>query len=101
MYGIIGKISAVEGSRDELADVLLNGIAGMPGCLSYVVANDPKDPNGIWVTEVWESQTAHEASLSLSSVQEAIRKGRPMIAGFGERHITEPLGGHGLREAAR
>lgn len=96
MYGIIGRIDAVEGSRDALAAVLLEGIAGMPGCLSYVVANDPEDVNALWVTEVWEDEESHQESLSLPAVQEAIRKGRPMIAGFGERHITTPLGGHGL-----
>jgi quinol monooxygenase YgiN len=25
----------------------------VPGCLSYVVADDPTDANGIWITEVW------------------------------------------------
>ncbi|HSH44959.1 MAG TPA: putative quinol monooxygenase [Longimicrobiales bacterium] len=96
MYGIIGKIIAAEGSRDELANVLLDGIAGMPGCLSYIVARDAEDPNALWVTEVWDTEESHQASLSLPSVQEAIQKGRPMIADFGERHITTPLGGQGL-----
>lgn len=96
MYGIIGKIMAVEGSRDALAAVLMDGIGGMPGCLSYIVANDTEDPNALWVTEVWDTEASHEASLSLPSVQEAIQKGRPMIAEFGERFITEPLGGHGI-----
>lgn len=96
MYGLIGKIMAVEGRRDELADILLQGVAGMPGCLSYVVANDLEHDDALWVTEVWNSQASHEASLSLPSVQEAIRTGRPLIAGFEERFVTTPLGGHGL-----
>jgi hypothetical protein len=29
-------------------------------------------------------------------VQQAIAAGRPMMAGFGERFETTPLGGHGL-----
>lgn len=98
MYGLIGKIVAVEGRRDELADVLIEGVAGMPGCLSYVVANDVENDDALWVTEVWDSEVSHEASLSLPSVQEAIRKGRPLIADFAERVVTEPLGGHGLSE---
>jgi quinol monooxygenase YgiN len=99
MYGLIGKIIAVEGSRDSLAAILLDGIAGMPGCLSYVVARDTEDPNALWVTEVWDSESSHENSLSLPSVREAIQKGRPMIAGFGERYITNPLGGQGLGQS--
>lgn len=96
MYGLIGKIKAVPGQRDALISILLEGIAGMPGCLSYVVAQDQTDPDAIWVTEVWDSQASHQASLSLPSVQEAIRLGKPLIAGFGERFETTPAGGHGL-----
>lgn len=93
MYGLIGKMIAQPGQRDALAAVLLGGVAGMPGCLSYVVANDPSDADALWITEVWESQAAHGASLALPSVQDAIARGRPLIAGFGERYETEPLGG--------
>ena len=96
MYGLIAKINSVPGKRDELGSILLQGVAGMPGCLSYVVAEDSTDPDALWVTEVWDSQESHQASLSLPSVQEAIAKGRPLIAGFGERIETVPMGGHGL-----
>ena len=34
MYGLIGKMLATPGNRDALATILLEGIAGMPGCLS-------------------------------------------------------------------
>lgn len=96
MYGLIGKMSAVPGQRDALAAVLLAGTQAMPGCLSYVVASDPGDPDGLWITEVWDSQASHQASLQLPSVQAAIAKGRPMIAGFSNRTETVPLGGTGL-----
>lgn len=96
MYGRIGRIVAVAGSRDTLAEVLLEGTRGMPGCLSYVVARDQADPDALWVTEVWESEAAHRASLALPEVQAAIERGRPMISAFGEAFETEPLGGQGL-----
>lgn len=100
MYGLIGKIRVVPGRRDELVHVLLEGLAGMPGCLSYVVAHDATDADAVWVTEVWTGPDAHRASLSLPSVQEAIARGRPLIAGFAERFETAPAGGHGLVPAA-
>ena len=96
MYGLIGKAKTVEGKRDEFIKLLLDGTGSMPGCLSYIVAKDPSDANAIWITEVWDSKESHEASLKLPGVQAAIAKGRAMIAGFGERFITEPIGGHGL-----
>lgn len=97
MYGLIGKMSAVPGQRDALAAILLEGTTRMPGCLSYVIATDPADADALWITEVWDSQESHRASLTLPAVQEAIAKGRPMIAGFSNRVETTPLGGHGLR----
>ena len=96
MHGLIGKMKVVPGQRDALIAILLEGTSGMPGCLSYVVAQDPADPDGIWITEVWDSPESHKASLSLPSVQQAISRGRPLIAGFGERFETRPVGGHGL-----
>jgi quinol monooxygenase YgiN len=96
MYGLIGKLMATPGRRDELIQVLLDGSTSMPGCLSYIVAADSTDLNGIWITEAWDSEASHKASLSLPQVRAAIAKGKPLIAGFGERFVTTPLGGHGL-----
>jgi quinol monooxygenase YgiN len=96
MYGLIGKMTAVEGKRDELIGILLEGTKAMPGCLSYIVAKDPADTTSIWVTEVWEDQASHEASLALPAVREAIAKGKPLIATFDKGVTTEPVGGHGL-----
>ena len=100
MYGLIGKIDAVPGKRDELAAILLEGISGMPGCLSYVVAQDSTAADALWVTEVWQDQASHQASLSMPSVQQAIAKGRPLIAAFSERFETVPIGGQGLAASA-
>ena len=92
MYGLISKIKVATGKREKLAAILLGGISGMPGCLSYVVAADTTEEDAIWTTEVWDSKASHEASLSLPSVQEAITLGRPLIVGFDARHETEPYG---------
>jgi len=96
MYGLIARIQATPGQRDALVSILVEGSSGMPGCLSYVVARDSGDLDSLWVTEVWESQASHEASLSLPSVQEAMAAGRPLIARFSERTVTEPVGGYGF-----
>jgi quinol monooxygenase YgiN len=96
MYGLIGRIRAVDGGRDELAAILA-GMGEMPGCLSYVVAGDDSDPDTLWVTEVWESPEAHAASLGLPAVQAAIERGRRLIAAFEPRVETRPIGGIGIR----
>ena len=98
MYGLIGKMIAVSGQRDALLAILFDGVADMPGCLSYIIAKDLADENALWITEVWDSQVSHQASLSLPAVQQAIARARPLIAGFGEHVITEPVGGYGLAD---
>jgi len=96
MYGLIGKMRAQPGQRDALIAILLEGTAAMPGCLGYVIAKDKGDADALWITETWDSQASHQASLTLPAVKAAISQGRPLIAGFGERFETEPVGGHGL-----
>lgn len=96
MYGLIGKFTAVDGQREALIEILLEGMADMPGCHSYVVARDPADANAIWITEVWDSAELHRASLELPAVQQAIARGRPLIAGMDRIAETAPVGGHGL-----
>lgn len=97
MYGLIGRMKTVPGKRDELAAILMAGTNEMPGCLSYVVAHDPADADALWITEVWEDEGKHKASLQLPAVREAIAKGRPLIASFDVRHVTTPIGGVGLK----
>ena len=96
MYGLIGKIRSVPGQRDALTSILIEGTSAMPGCLSYIVALDGSESDALWVTEVWDSSASHRASLSLPTVLQAIAKAKPLIAGFGERHETKPIGGYGL-----
>ena len=99
MYGLIGKMTATPGKRDELARAMLEGTTAMPGCLSYVIAHDPSDADALWITEVWDKKESHAASLALPAVKDAIAKGRPLIAGFSNRVETTPIGGFGLPQA--
>ncbi|WP_239700710.1 putative quinol monooxygenase [Massilia sp. 9096] len=95
MYGLITKIKAKPGQRGVLAPILLQASRAMPGCLSYVVAEDPADGDALWITEVWDSVESHKASLNLDAVKTALQAGRPLISGLGERFETHPIGGFG------
>lgn len=92
IYGLIGQLKAVPGKREELIAILRKGTGEMPGNLLYLVAEDLDDPDAIWITEVWATRTDHENSLKLPGVQAAIARGRPLIAGFGARAQTRPVG---------
>ena len=96
MYGLISKVNAVPGQRDALVAILVEGTQAMPGCLSYVIATDQADADALWITEVWDTQASHKASLLLPAVQAAIARGRAMIAGLSSRFETVRIGGHGV-----
>jgi quinol monooxygenase YgiN len=91
-YGLIGQFIALPGKRAELAAALLSGSTDMPGNFGYVVGEDSVNPDALWVVEIWATKEAHGASLQLPSVQEAIKIGRPLISGFGNRFEFKPLG---------
>jgi quinol monooxygenase YgiN len=91
MYGLIGKFRSVAGKRDELIAIMKSGSVKMPGCLSYVTAKDPSDPDALWITEVWTDKESHKASLAIPEVAETIKKAMPLIGGFDQHIETEPV----------
>lgn len=93
MFGLIGKMRAAAGKRAELIAILSEGTDTMPGCLHYIVMEDASEPDAIWITEVWDTEASHKASLQLPVVQAAIAKGRPLIAGFDMSVRTTPISG--------
>jgi quinol monooxygenase YgiN len=96
MYGLIGKMISNPGQGDALLALLLQGTENMPGCLSYVIAKDTQDDDVVWITEVWEDETSHHGSLQIPSVRDAIARAMPLIAGFEQGIVTDPVGGVGL-----
>lgn len=95
MYGLIVKLTAVPGRRDEVIALLGESSAALPGCFSYLIAQDAADGNVLWVTEVWESEAAHDASLWLRAVQAAIPRIRPLVARLEKIAVTQPVVGSG------
>ncbi len=98
-YGLTGKFVAQPGKRDALAARLMiaaEKMSAAPGCHLYIVHTSPTEADAVWVSEVWRSEEDHNTSLDLPGVREFIKETMPLIAGFGERIVTVPLGGHGL-----
>lgn len=97
-FGLYGKITAQLGQRDALVAGLLEAAALMqhaPGCELYIVNVSATEPDVVWVTEVWSSASAHQASVTPDEVKALIKRNMPLIAG-GERIEIVPIGGKGL-----
>lgn len=96
MYGMIAKITAMAGQRDEFIEVLIKSTSRMPGCLSYIVAKDSRDADVVWVTEAWDNAASHEASFSLPEVKSAISQAKSLVSAFERVAITTPIREMGL-----
>jgi quinol monooxygenase YgiN len=96
VYGLITKLTTVPRRRESVIDVLARRRSPPEGCLSYVVARDPKDADTLWVTEVWTDPEAHQASLRRPDIKAAFASVLPWIATMHDSILTEPAGGIGL-----
>jgi quinol monooxygenase YgiN len=91
VYGLISKLKANHGQREALISVLLQGSQAMPGCLHYIIAKDVHDEHTLWVVETWDNTQAHQSSLALPAVVDAMTRGKPLIASIERRIETLPV----------
>lgn len=91
MYGLIAKLTTHPGKRAELVQILSGSAAKMPGCASYILAEDPEDENTLWITETWDNRQSHDASLELRAVQEAMPLAKPLISSLERIAETRPV----------
>ena len=92
MYGLVVKLTSASGRRAELIEVLGGENShNVSGCLSFIVGEDSANEDVLWVTEVWESEASHKASLKLPTSM----PGLPAIETLVARHeivaVTKPV----------
>ena len=85
------RIVGIAVEEGRLAAILADGTTAMPGNIAYLIGEDSANPDAIWIVELWSDKDAHAASLQLPAVQAAIKKGRPLIVGFGQRIEFKPV----------
>ncbi len=104
MYGLIVKLTSTPGRRDELIQFMGGEDSHtVPGCLSFIVAEDATDKDVLWITEVWSSQESHEASLAAPPIKESLTDADTLIAAFEKIATTRPVekASHPLHGEAR
>lgn len=79
----VGTLGVQPGKRDELVEILTRANPAMrdAGCLRYDVGTNDDEPNTVFVSELWESASAHQSSLELASVRAAIAEAMPLLSG--------------------
>src|SRR4051794_22511632 len=94
------RFNAQPGTRGSLVQQLLQAarlMEGAAGCELYLVNTSPADETTVWVTELWEDEEQHRASLSLEGVPALIQATMPLLAGPPEQIRLTPAGGKGPR----
>jgi quinol monooxygenase YgiN len=98
-FGMHVEFTAVEGRGDELEALLLAAAAGLEGegrCRMYVVSRSPDRPETVWVTELWDSREAHQASLRSPATRELIGRAMELMAASPSATALRPVGGKGV-----
>ena len=88
-FCVYGKLMAQEGKVQELTAYMQEVVKEMQNldtCFCYILGEKVDEPNSIYIYEVWESEQAHNASLTLEVFQNLIAKARPIIADMENLH---------------
>lgn len=90
-WGLLGRMKAQPGKRDELIAVLKDSSRDVPGKLVYLIQLEEDDPDAFWINEVWASRAAYDGCLTLPQVVRGMELARPLLAGIEHRTETLPL----------
>lgn len=99
-YGLYGKLQAKAGMGEKLAHILLQAaelVSTAKGCQLYFISLDKSEPDSVWITEAWDSEIDHDASLNTPGVRELIGQAMPLLDGAPEKgQKLRILGGLGV-----
>jgi quinol monooxygenase YgiN len=98
-YALLNKLTAKPGKRDEVMKILLEASKPFddnPACMLYLVYKDVKDPNVIWVEDLWTNKDNHTATMTTPEVRSFVSQAIPLLEGMPEQIEIEPVGGKGV-----
>jgi quinol monooxygenase YgiN len=101
-YALINKMTVKPGKRDEVINILLTAgkpFNDNPACILYLVYKDNKDPNAIWVEDVWTNKEDHVAAMSSLEMRPFIAQCMPLLEGIPEQAEVELVGGKGVESS--
>jgi quinol monooxygenase YgiN len=90
-WGLLGRMTAQPGKRDELIAALQDSSRDVPGKLLYLIQLEMDDPDAFWINEIWESKAAYEACLTLPQVGDWGARLAGLMVGIEHRTETIPL----------
>jgi quinol monooxygenase YgiN len=100
-YGLLNKLIAKPGNRDEVIGILLESgqLLESPACLMYMVSESAEEPDVIWVTDLWTSKEEHAEALRNPKLRPFVERTMPLLQGMPEQIEIRPAGGLGVPSA--
>ena len=99
-YALINKLTAKPGKRSEVIDILLESgktFQTSPACILYLVYEDVKDQNVIWVEDLWSSKEEHASALANPEVRSYVTRAVPLLEKMPEQIELDLAGGKGSK----
>jgi quinol monooxygenase YgiN len=96
---VIAKVPAAPGKRAELAAALqmaLDNVASETGTRYYILHEDTKDDDVLWMYELYAAQSDLEAHMGAAWFAELGPLIAPHLGGRPELTFLRPVGGKGL-----
>ena len=96
--GVVAKLTAKEGQRDQLAAALqplLEAVNDEPGTLVYLLYADDGAPDVLWFYERYEDRAALKAHGGSEAMKAAGAAMAPFLASPAEIHVLSFIGGKG------
>ena len=99
LYALINKMAVKPGKRDDVINILIESGKAFddnPSCILYLIYKDKKDPNVIWIEDVWTSKDNHAAAMSTPQMRAYIDESLPLLVKMPEQIEIVFAGGKGL-----
>jgi quinol monooxygenase YgiN len=99
-HGLILKISAQPGRRDEIVAVIQSSFDWLRtlGCVQFNIGISADDDVTIWVSEVWLSNEHHESASKLPEYRASLKKAAAMRDGDPNVWVTTVVDYRGVSD---
>jgi quinol monooxygenase YgiN len=97
--GVIAKIPCQSGKRADAVAALAELVAATEaeaGTALYILHQDNKDENVIWMYELYDDQSAVDAHMASEAFGAMFAKLGPLVDGRAEMNFLTPVSGKGL-----
>ena len=95
-YVLINKLTTKPGKRNEVIDILLKSgrtFDANDACELYLVSEDKKDDNIIWVQDIWKDAESHSQAMQDETMRTYVQQAMPLLEGMPEQIELSAAGG--------